>query len=274
MTNSQDVLDQSNAAFWSELCGSGLARAVGVTDASPTSLQRFDHAYLAFYPYLTHYVPDGLYGKRVLEIGLGYGTLGQLLAERAGRYHGVDIAWEPAAMMRHRLRQTRAARGAAVQASVLDLPFGDGEFDYVFSIGCLHHTGNLARSISEIRRVLARGGQAIVMLYHRHSFRRLVQARLAYVRRMVSSGRRPRNLAEFVRGLYDADAAGAAAPHTDFVSRRAARGLFRDFSEVAVETRNFDGYVLARGRIVIPREWLLGTLGRVLGLDLYIVATK
>ena len=47
---------------------------------------------MALYPYLQRYLPPGeLRGKNVLEIGLGYGTIGQILATQAARYVGVDI---------------------------------------------------------------------------------------------------------------------------------------------------------------------------------------
>ena len=48
--------DAVNAAFWDDLCGSGLAREHGVTDVSPASLARFDAAYLAFYPCLLRHL--------------------------------------------------------------------------------------------------------------------------------------------------------------------------------------------------------------------------
>lgn len=276
MEQQQRSLDQTNQAFWNELCGSGLARALGVTDASPESLARYDAAYLGFYPYLTTYVEHAaVRGKRVLEIGLGYGTLGQLLATHAAGYYGVDISSGPVAMMDHRLRQMDVHGGTGVvQASALNLPFRDGSFDYVVSIGCLHHTGDLAQGIAEVRRVLSRGGQAVIMLYNRDSFRRLIHAPLSYVRRLWAATLSRPSLREFVRGLYDRDSSGEAAPHTDFVSRRAARRLFDGFSTVRVDIQNFDTYAFCRGRLVVPREKLLGSLGRLLGLDLYIVAKK
>src|SRR5205814_4952916 len=95
--------------------------------------------------------------KRVLEIGLGYGTLGQLIATRGADYHGADIASEPVGMMRQRLSWLGLPKDQVVQASVLELPFADGAFDYVYSIGCLHHTGDLERSVQEVYRVLAPG---------------------------------------------------------------------------------------------------------------------
>jgi len=113
------------------------------------------------------------------------------------------------------------------------------------------------------------------MLYHRHSLRQCVQIPIRYLRDTLSRRRRYASFGETVRAYYDTNAQGEAAPHTDFVSRAQVRkSLFKQFSRVRIDSQNFDTYVLFRGRIVIPRERLLKNLGRVLGTDLYIVATK
>jgi len=273
----QVTLDSRNTEFWNELCGSQLARSLGITDHTPESLRRFDDAYLALYPYLTPYVTrEDLAAKQVLEIGLGYGTLGQYLAARGCRYHGLDVAPAPVAIMRHRLTLVGQDPGDRIrQGSALSIPYADASFDYVYSIGCLHHTGDLPKAVEEVHRVLRPGGRAIVMLYHRHSLRRFVQLPVRYLRNCIAGRRRYAGFGETVRAYYDANTEGEAPPHTDFVSRRQVRrSLFKDFSRVRIDTRNCDAYVFLRGRIVIPRERLLGTLGRVLGTDLYIVATK
>ncbi len=229
---------------------------------------------MAYYPYLAQYL-DALPvdGKEVLEIGLGFGTVGQILAGRGARYHGADIAAGPVAMLRDRLRWIgKPDDQAVVQASALELPWGDETFDAVVSIGCLHHTGDLPQAVSEVHRVLVPGGLAFVMLYNAHSFRQLVVVR----RERVRAWRARHGSAEKVRGMYDANEAGEAAPHTDFVSRGGARELFGAFSEVRVQSQNFDDLTPSlRGRtLTIPRERLLGNAGRVLGLDLYIHARK
>jgi len=273
----QSETDVRNAAFWNELCGSGLARSLGITDQTPESLRKFDEAYMALYPYLSSYVTEqDLKGKRLLEIGLGYGTLGQIIARRGCQYHGLDIAHGPVEMMRYRLALLGQEGGGRVQeGSALDIPFPEGTFDYVYSIGCLHHTGDLPKAVSEVYRVLAAGGKAVVMLYNRRSFRKLAQLRTRYLWELLTRRRRPGSFGEAVRARYDSNSAGNAAPHTDFVSRSdVRRHLFERFSSIRIDVQNFDGYVLFRRRIVIPRERLLGNIARVLGTDLYIVATK
>ncbi len=102
------------------------------------------------------------------------------------------------------------------------------------------------------------------MLYNRHSLRRFRYALERLVR-----GRRGGNLDDELRGVYDPDDSGEAAPHTDFVSRGQVRRLFRDFARVKIDVQNFDGYAFG-----IKREWFLGNLAHIVGLDLYIVADK
>jgi SAM-dependent methyltransferase len=272
----QQDIDRKNAEFWNELCGSSLARSLGIQQASPDNLRRFDAAYFSLYPYLYEYFMDeSLEGKRVLEIGLGYGTLGQALTERGCEYHGLDVAPGPVGMMRYRLSQLgRVNRRGYVQiGSVLDIPYGDSSFDYVYSIGCLHHTGDIERSVSEVYRVLKVGGKAIVMLYNRYSFRLLFQVPVMRMVGMLAKGVKGENLQEKIRALYDTNRDGNAAPHTDFVTPYDAKRLFKKFSRVKTEIRNFDGYSF-RKRKIIRREKLLNNIGRVLGLDLYIIAKK
>jgi len=271
----QQAIDAQNAHFWNELCGSSLAQSLGITEASPENLCRFDEAYMAFYPYLSAYVlQENIYGKRVLEIGLGYGTLGQLLVSQGCDYYGLDIAQNPVDMMRYRLAQCGQNGVEKVQVgSALAIPHGDASFDYVYSIGCLHHTGDLLQAIAEVHRVLRVGGRAIIMLYHRHSFRQLVQVPLMRLRSACAIGT-TMSFAERVRALYDTNKQGEAAPHTDYVSRSAVKTLFKKFAKVQIDQQNFDTYILFKGKVVLAREKFLKNLGRIVGLDLYVTATK
>jgi SAM-dependent methyltransferase len=250
------TLDQRNAEFWNELCGSALARQVGIEDDSAESLARFDAAYMGHYPYLPGYLPDRLDGAELLEIGLGYGTLSAELMRRGASYHGADISGGPVEMVRHRMRLAGlpGAEERVVQASALELPWADATFDWVFTIGCLHHTGDTARGVREVHRVLRPGGTAVVMLYNKHSLRQLLKAR--------------RRSHDQVAAMYDTNEAGTAAPHVDYSSKRDVRRMFGDFASVDIDVRNFDNTRF------VPRERLLGNVDRLLGLDLYITARK
>lgn len=275
-TTLAENIDRANAEFWNELCGSWLAVSLGIKEVTPGNLRRFDDAYFSFYPYLFEYfMRESLQGKKVLEIGLGYGTLGQALAEEGCDYHALDIAAGPVAMMCYRLSQLEGSnwKGKVQIGSVLDIPFGDSTFEYVYSIGCLHHTGDIERSVSEIYRVLREGGKATVMLYNRYSFRLLFQVPFLRMVSMLSERMTGETLEEQIRALYDPNLEGNAAPHTDFVTPYRARQLFKKFSQVKIEIRNFNEYTF-RKRTIIRRGKLLNNIGRVLGLDLYITAEK
>jgi SAM-dependent methyltransferase len=263
----QTHVDARNAAFWDELCGTHLARELGIHTVDRDSVRRFDEAYMRIYPYLRSYLElDRVRGLDVLEIGLGYGTVGQLLAQAGAIYHGLDIAEGPVEMMRQRLRwEGLEGEDRLRQGSALSLPYEDSSFDRVVSIGCLHHTGNTARGVSEVYRVLGPGGRALVMLYNRHSLRQLTQRLRARI-----TSRRDRD--EWLRGRYDSNSAGEAAPHVDYASRRQVREMFREFEEVDIDVRNFDG--LRYGPIGVSRELFLNNIARVAGVDLYIVADK
>jgi len=259
----QETLDKSNAEFWATLCGTEMAREAGITGQDLDDVRRFDEVYFDYYPYLERYLPTDFQHQKVLEIGLGYGTIGQAIATRGAEYHGVDISPGPVGMMRKRLTWLGRPDELIVQASALELPYADATFDHVYSIGCLHHTGDLPKSVNEVYRVLRPGGRAVVMLYNRRSFRRVAFTTLGTV------SPRYRESEAGWRAMYDADESGAPAPHTDFVSRAEAKKLFGKFSRIRIDAQNFDGF-----RFGVRREWFLSNVARIVGLDLYIVADK
>lgn len=275
---SQQGVDEHNARFWDELCGTSLAQAIGVADHSPESLRRFDDAYMDLYPYL----PAQLRAptrptEPLLEIGLGYGTVSQRLAEAGFAYHGLDIAAGPVEMVRHRLRMLGVADAdqRVTQGSALEIPHADGAFGHVVSIGCLHHTGGLPRAVAEVHRVLEPGGTAMVMLYNRHSLRQLVLRWQALAAGLSGHDERAD---ERLRVAYDANSAGEAAPETVYVTARQVRQeLFGQFTDVRIERHNFDPTrLISIGglTLTLSRDLALPNVARVLGLDLYIHACK
>jgi SAM-dependent methyltransferase len=268
-------LDQQNAVFWSELCGSGLARHLGITDDSPASLRRFDDWYLAYYPYLPVHVPyTEMSGLEVLEIGLGYGTLSQKLAEWGARYKGLDIAPGPVQIVNTRL-QNAGLSGEAVVGSILAAPFGDESFDRVVSIGCLHHTGDLAKSIDECWRVLRPGGQMIIMLYNAYSFRRWNEATRQTLKLWLRERlgyRGPLDADAATRKKYDTNEKGEVAPHIDVVSITSLRALCRKFRSIKVRRENILPEFQFRGRT--RNDLLCSWWPSIGGLDLYITCQK
>jgi SAM-dependent methyltransferase len=277
MAASQQILDQQNSSFWNELCGTGAAQRLGITDSSKESLAKFDAWYLDDYPYLLPIVQPGrMKDKKVLEIGLGYGTLGQQIAQAGADYTGMDLAQHPVDHMNLRLR-LHGLPGRAIQGSALSMPFPDESFDFLVSIGCMHHTGDLQKCFDETHRVLKPGGSAVLMIYNKFSYMRW---RLAPLRTLAEAwrglfrvGRPVRVESAAQRSRWDADTSGKAAPEVALTSIREARQMLGAFSSVSFSKRNADRFA-PRGIPLIPRSWMVPTIGRLLGLDLYIEARK
>lgn len=262
----QEELDARNAAFWDELCGTAAARALGVTGSDRASLAAFDRFFFDLYPYLNRLVPfDQLHGKAVLEVGLGYGSVSQRLAECGARVTALDIARAPAAAVAHRWRQSGLS-GRAVQGSILTAPFADGAFDHIVSIGCVHHTGNLERAVDEVARLLRPGGGATLMSYSATSYSRWLRAprvTWAYVRAVNAGNPPPLD----VDSIYDANVEGGPAPETVLLSKRHfARILDARFRSVRITRANVHSRLFRRAG--------LATIGPLCGLDLYAQVTK
>ena len=240
----QQQLDDANAEFWSELCGCFLARELGVEDASAESLARFDRAYLEIYPYLERYLPWRA-GERLLEIGLGYGTVWQLLAERDSTTTGstsrrVRWRWWPTAW-RCSVAGCGGARHPGIGAR--DTP-SRRAFDVVVSIGCLHHTGDLAAGDRRGPPRTPRGREALVMLYDSHSTGGPSCFRCMIFERDLA---RPPARGGVRAGELRRQRGGSGARPTSS-PRPAARRLFTKFGRVRVRRENFDDVGAERGR--------------------------
>ncbi len=103
-------------------------------------------------------------GKICLDAGVGSGrALSSMAGLGAGRIVGIDLG---DGNIRNASRRTSDLRNVAlVKASVLDLPFRDGAFDFVHCSGVLHHTPSPERGFRELVRALKQGGLLSVGVY-------------------------------------------------------------------------------------------------------------
>ncbi len=275
-TNDNKTISEKNEKFWDELCGSQLAQYLGITDSNPNSLKKFDDWYFNFYPYLNRHIDFvGLNGKDVLEVGLGYGTVSQRLAESGVKYSGLDIAAGPVGMVNHRLSQNNL-NGLAIQGSILEPPFENESFDAVIAIGCLHHTGDLGLAIKKCLNLLRPGGRLTFMVYYAYSYRRWMQApldTLIYKFKEQSgclgvvgnSGARH-------RAAYDKSVTGEGAPYTDWISKTSLASLCSQYSQVEMHIENIE--VIPAFKFLSRAQLLKTKLPSIFGLDLYATATK
>lgn len=106
--------------------------------------------------------------KRALDCGCGGGRYTVAL-KKLGFAEVIGIDWSEEGI---RVAQTRADQAAMEgvrykRADVLQLPFSDSEFDFVFSNGVLHHTRDTLHGVRELLRVMKPDGRGWLYLYAR-----------------------------------------------------------------------------------------------------------
>lgn len=110
--------------------------------------------HVAAYRLCAPLLPDG----RVLDLGCGIGHSYRELSPRVSV--GVDL--DPAVLAGQE-RET-------VAADMRRLPFGDGSFASVISVQSIEHVPDPESVLSEVLRVLARGGRAVLVTPNRLTF--------------------------------------------------------------------------------------------------------
>jgi ubiquinone/menaquinone biosynthesis C-methylase UbiE len=240
----------------------------------------------------------GARGLKVLEIGCGLGTDGAQFAEAGADYTGVDLT-EAAVELARRRFELFDLPGTFQTADAENLSFTDESFDLVYSHGVLHHTPETGKAIHEIHRVLRPRGRAVVMLYHRGSYNYRVN--ISLLRRAGAqllkwetgiklvnkiTGEPLESLREHARLLktekesylkpdefLSQNTDGAGNPLARVYSRKEARELFKDFSEVTLKTHFLNKRWLPVIGNVLPRS-LESRLASRWGWHLWIYATK
>jgi SAM-dependent methyltransferase len=116
--------------------------------------------------------PDDYRGKRVLDMGCGTGEYALWYAMNGATHvTGIDLADSSLAIARQRQEKSRLRNAEFLKADLLDCPFPDDHFDYSYSVGVLHHTGDPFRGFEHLVRVTKAGGIVIVSLYNAYSRR-------------------------------------------------------------------------------------------------------
>jgi SAM-dependent methyltransferase len=111
-------------------------------------------------------LPAGYFkGLTVLDAGCGSGrACRSMLIEGAARVVGIDAGEGCVCNTRERNADFKDRLEIGL-ASVLEIPYPDGYFDFVHCDGVLHHTTSPERGFSEIVRVLRPGGKLVIGIY-------------------------------------------------------------------------------------------------------------
>ncbi len=297
MPNSNDNLKERVRAFWqANPCGVKFAEAAPGTRHFYELVEAHRYTKEWHIPAAADFA--GARGWKVLEIGCGLGTDGAQFAEAGADYTGVDLT-EAAVDLARRRFELFDLPGKFQTADAENLAFPDDSFDLVYSHGVLHHTPETGKAIQEIHRVLRPQGRAVVMLYHRGSYNYRVN--ISLLRRTgagllkwdkgiwlvnkitgepLESLREHAGLLKRERDSYlkpdeflSQNTDGAGNPLARVYSRKEARELFKDFSEVSLRTYFLNKRWLPLIGSILPRS-VESRLAARWGWHLWIYATK
>lgn len=106
-----------------------------------------------------------LRGLRVLDAGCGGGRYCKVVGEAGAQVIGADhtTAVDKAAKLCRHLPNVRF-----VQADLKQLPFEPDSFDFVFSIGVMHHDVDTRRVFDSVAKMVRPGGRYAVWLYRKN----------------------------------------------------------------------------------------------------------
>lgn len=109
----------------------------------------------------TRFRPEELAGKLVLDVGCGMGRYAEVATKWGATVVGIDLsrAVEAAA------RNLSDRHAVILQADAFRLPFAPESFDYIYSLGVLHHTPDCEAAVKNLPLYLKPGGELAVWLY-------------------------------------------------------------------------------------------------------------
>jgi SAM-dependent methyltransferase len=113
----------------------------------------------------TGWALESLRGARVLDAGCGMGRFAEVCADAGAEVHCVDLSSAVEAAAKNLGHQPNVK---VYQADILRLPFADRTFDYIYSIGVLHHTPDTRAAFSQLIRLLKPlkpGGRIAIWVY-------------------------------------------------------------------------------------------------------------
>ena len=102
-------------------------------------------------------------GRRVLDIGCGYGRHTYFAAQYGAEVFAIDHSEDAVRMTKSNTKKFQHVH--VLQADAANLPLKEGVMDRVYSFGVLHHTDNPYDIMNEAHRVLVSGGSFNVWVY-------------------------------------------------------------------------------------------------------------
>lgn len=110
----------------------------------------------------TGFTPEVLRGKLVLDAGCGMGRYADVASRWGARVVACDLSQAVDSAYANLGDRENVA---VLQADILRLPFALESFDFIYSIGVLHHTPNCEAAFRRLPALLRPGGRIAVWVY-------------------------------------------------------------------------------------------------------------
>ena len=162
----------------------------------------------------------GLHGRRVLDAGCGAGRYTEIALAHGGEVFAVDAS-ESVVSAQENIGEHPLCH--VLQADVLNLPLREQSFDYIFSLGVLHHTVNTKQAFMRLLPLLKPDGEIAIWVYSAEGARQKAYNALSGVYRAITT-RIPLNwvytLSEWTASLYKTEygQGKTASPATRIIS--------------------------------------------------------
>jgi 2-polyprenyl-3-methyl-5-hydroxy-6-metoxy-1,4-benzoquinol methylase len=112
----------------------------------------------------TGWTKEGLKDKWVLDAGCGAGRFLDVVSQTEANVVGIDLS---SAIDASKKSLDGRKNLHFVQASIYDLPFKEGAFDFCYCIGVIQHTPDPQKTMSSLPMFLKKGGEIAVTIYER-----------------------------------------------------------------------------------------------------------
>jgi len=123
--------------------------------------EMYDEWERQFIDYMQPHGPEFFRGKKVLDAGCGNGRFAYYASKYGADVWAIDLG--PAVEVAH--RNTEPVKVNVVQADLHSPPFAFESFDFIYSIGVLHHLPDPEVAFRNLLRFLKPGGEVQIYLY-------------------------------------------------------------------------------------------------------------
>jgi SAM-dependent methyltransferase len=105
---------------------------------------------------------EDLRGATVLDAGCGMGRFAEICANAGADVHAIDLSVAVEAAFAN---LSSPGNVSVYQADIMNLPFPEGTFDRIYSLGVLHHTPDTRAAFARLVPLLKPGGTITIWVY-------------------------------------------------------------------------------------------------------------